>query len=86
VSRPTETQLHIHRHTHSNHLTLTHSSETLLMVPMKPTGKAQAMIRPIVAAQEIRYLDFISRAPSSKLAHTMSLGFASSHLSYILNG
>lgn len=66
--------------------TFAHRFANLLRVPMKPTGKAQAMMRPIVASQDVTYRDFISRAPSSKFLQTMSFGWASIVLLSIFNG
>ena len=65
---------------------LTHRSSKLLRVPIKPTGKAQAMIKPIVAPHEITFRHRISKAPSSRLRHTISFGLASIHLDCMHKG
>lgn len=53
---------------------------------MKPTGKAHAIMRPTVAAHEVRYRSRTSRAPSSRLCQTISFGWASIHFEYIVEG
>jgi hypothetical protein len=80
-------QLNVKLKDQSNtHRSLEHKSSKLLRVPMKPTGKAQAIINPAVAAHDTTYRPRISKAPSLRFCQTMSFGLASIHLEYIHSG